>query len=434
MEKMNLCGYLMDKITGGLIGVNRFGFVVALLYQQGKNVAEIIEYCQNTYEISTDTMKLKQLISIFIKQMEQKGLTKERLRLIRLKESFQLLTAQLDLSWDCNLHCRHCYLGSTKLIENPLTKEEWQGIIDQLYDMDVPKIVFLGGEPILANHFFDLSRYATKQGFKIFTTSNGTLITAATAHDLVKSGFNEIDISLDGATNQSHEFLRGHGTFAKTLNGIKHLISTGLIIKTATVLNSMNAKEVKDILLLGKEMGINEMYFNPLLPGGRDGNFWNNYVLTFEEWLAVKKIIRQWNRSRNKKQPKAFAESGFDFSNFSETVEYPSSSSCNYVGCKAGKREMIITPDGFIAPCPLLSTKRQFQTMNIRQFSLNEIWGRDEWIIKLRGVNEYTLSGKCKNCKAISICQGGCHVLALFEYGDICQPDPRCPYTVSLNR
>jgi len=243
------------------------------------------------------------------------------------------------------------------------------------------------------------------------------------ARDLLKVGFNEIDISLDGASAETHQLLRGEGTFASMVEGAEHLVNVGLIVKSATVLHKKNIAEIWAILSLGKNLGFSEMYFNQLLPGGRGADIWDDLLISFQEWMDVKEEIREWNR-KNKK-PRAFAENSFDF--VRQIFQSLSFEGCEYAGCKAGKRELIITPDGFAVACPLLSTQREFHTLNVRERSLEEIWHSDEWICKLRDVNESTILGKCKTCPGLSICQGGCHVLALFKRGALNEPDPRCP-------
>lgn len=413
-------GYLMDKQSGGMIGVNFLGFLIASFYQEGKKIGEIVEILCQVYR----TVKLEKTIADFIENLEKRGLHQDRLRIIKVEKDFHPLTIQMDLSWRCNLRCRHCYLGDTKLIAEALNEREWKEVIKQSYKMQIPKIAFLGGEPIMAEYFFSLSKFAAELGFKLYTTTNGTLVTPSIANLLLKCGYNEIDVSLDGAVNESHEFLRGIGTFKHTLAGIEYLIASGLRVKSATVLYSKNFREINDLLRIGNEMNLDQMYFNPLLPGGRGKEIWRQYELNFSQWLIVKETIRNWNTEG--KKPKAFAESNFDFGKI-DSISL-NLNGCDYAGCKAGKRELIITPDGFVASCPLVSTERRFQTMNVRNHSLEEIWQNDQWICTLRQIDENTIQGRCKKCQFVSVCKGGCHILALFEKGDLNQPDPRCPH------
>jgi radical SAM protein with 4Fe4S-binding SPASM domain len=429
MAERKIRGYLINAESGRMIGVNSFGWLIANLSQKGKNITEIAKICQKLQNCKEPLEVLEKKIFNFVMKMKREGFPPEKIRAIPLDNPSvpPLLMAQLDISWVCNLRCRHCYLGDTELIDEPLAKEEWKSVINQLYEMGVPKIAFLGGEPLLSPMFFELAEYAFRLGFKLYTTTNGTLVTPVIAKRLAQVGFNEIDVSLDGATPETHEFLRGEGTFEKTVQGIQHLVTAGLKVKSATVVSKKNMNEILSLNLmeLGRKLGLHHMYLNPLLPGGKGKEIWKEYEVSAKDWLEVKKAIQKWNSKGD--LPKVFAESGFVFDDKLMNRALSNPDICVYAGCKAGKREMIITPDGFAVACPLLSTEREFQTMSVRKYSLREIWEKDEWIVKLRSVNENTIQGKCKNCRYRTICKGGCHILALFEYGNINQPDPRCP-------
>lgn len=429
MPAQQLAGYLVHPNTGITVGVNDSGLRIARFFQERKDVCEILQILQKEQIYSAASlMSASEKVQRFLEQLNKKGFRPDKIKIIPITNPSvpPLLFVQLDLSWQCNLRCRHCYLRDTKLIDKELSYNEWRYLIDQIYEMGVPKIAFLGGEPLLAPNLFEIASYAYKLGLKLYTTTNGVLVDPETARRFLQIGFSEIDVSLDGAQTVSHEFLRGQGTFSKTIQGIKNLVDAGLQVKTATVVSKNNSEEIQSLLKLGRELGVRQMYFNALLPRGADKNLWEQYEVFADDWTKIKKVIIDWNNEHA--YPKAFAESGFLFQDFLSQNVLEIRDSCIYAGCKAGKRELIVTPDGFVAACPLLSTERAFQKMSVRQFSLREIWERDEWILKLRQVNETTLQGKCQTCSYRFFCKGGCHILSLFVLDDINQPDPRCPY------
>jgi radical SAM protein with 4Fe4S-binding SPASM domain len=419
---MNIEAYLMEKKTGKIIGLNELGVLVCEMYIENYDLEQIVD--AYFYRQQIRRKRCKKEVQDFIKDLQKRGLNRNSIRIIK-KESNkkQLLTVQLDLSWKCNLDCKYCYLTDTRLIAPSLSSQEWKDIIKQLQIMGVPKLSFLGGEPLLADNFFELAGYASSLGFKIYTTTNGTLVNGEVARSIREAGFNEIDVSLDGATPDVNDSLRGEGAFLKTISGIKDLVQAEVEVKTATVLNKANKHEVLELLNLGINLGVTQMYFNPLLPSSTDGDYWKEQSLNFAEWKVVKEEIENWNSIFPNIQ--AFAESGFDFES-KKTNDYVDILS--YSGCKAGKREMIITPDGYIAVCPMVSTDRRFQSMSVREYSLESIWEKDCWINKLREVDENNIQGKCTGCANLLECQGGCHIMSYLTYGHLNYPDPRCPH------
>ncbi len=82
-----------------------------------------------------------------------------------------------DITYACNLKCKHCYATAGKLLSNELTTEEAKQAIDKLERAGVPMIAFSGGEPLVRPDIFELSKYAANKGIYVAMATNGTLIT-----------------------------------------------------------------------------------------------------------------------------------------------------------------------------------------------------------------------------------------------------------------
>lgn len=420
---LTVMGYLFNLDSGVLYGVNTNGLAVTKLYIEGQNESAIIETIVAQYGEGKRIL-IGQTVNSFLANLRKRQFLPNNTRLIIPSNSAPpLLTVQLDLSWACNLHCKHCYLGNKELRDKPLTQKEWEDVIIQLVGMGVPKVAFLGGEPLLYPFFFNLAVFSVERGLRIYTTTNGTLITPEICQRFVDAGFTEIDVSLDGASKETHEFLRGSGTFEKTVHGIELLVKHGLRVKSSTALSRINIGEIDLLLHFGREIGLSEMYFNSMLPSGA-GKTIQDHVVNIDDWRIVQSELKEWNAKRQR--PKAFAEHFFLFDNYRCVSN--KSAFC-YTGCKAGKRELIITPDGYIAVCPMVATEREYQTMSIRQYSLAEIWQSDPWVLKLRNITVETLWPVCQDCAYSVMCVGGCHLLALWHCGQLNAADPRCPYS-----
>ncbi|MBI3894343.1 MAG: radical SAM protein [Acidobacteria bacterium] len=359
-------------------------------------------------------------------EMARRGFSRRNTRIIA--ECYEngtptILAAQLNLTWKCNLKCKHCYVGNNMLLAPPLAFDEWVCIIQELKNLNVPRIAFLGGEPILFKYFFDLSQVARDQGFKILTSTNGTQIDRQTARSIKQAGYTEVDVSLDGGLPSTHEALRGYGTFRKTLQGIRFLLEESLSVKTATVLHKSNFREVLEIAKIAEQMGVEHCFFNNLVPGGHGADLWRSERLDTAELEEVKRVVFRWNQLHE--QPRLFMELHFDYKILDrKLLTVPSS----YAGCKAGRREILIRPDGYVAPCPLFLTNPVVLKSNVRDMSILDIWSKDSAILQFRRANdEANLKGKCSNCGFKSLCKGGCHAAAYHDSHDLCNPDPRCP-------
>jgi len=58
------------------------------------------------------------------------------------------LSVQGDLTYRCNDNCAHCYNGRPRDYPE-ISTEQWKQIIDRLWAIGIPHIVFTGGEPTL---------------------------------------------------------------------------------------------------------------------------------------------------------------------------------------------------------------------------------------------------------------------------------------------
>ena len=93
--------------------------------------------------------------------------------------NFFPLACLFELTYRCNLSCKHCYVVSKKTKE--LSKLEVFAILRQLKDMRCLNLIFSGGEILTRKDFFAIAAYARKLNFNIILYTNGTLIDAKTA-------------------------------------------------------------------------------------------------------------------------------------------------------------------------------------------------------------------------------------------------------------
>lgn len=74
-----------------------------------------------------------------------------------------------------------------------------------------------------ASTFFEMAEYASRLGFVVGLTTNGTLITGDTAERIVRSGIRSVSVSMDGEEH-SHDMLRAvPGAFERAASGIREL-------------------------------------------------------------------------------------------------------------------------------------------------------------------------------------------------------------------
>ncbi len=85
------------------------------------------------------------------------------------------LYCYFELTYRCNLSCKHCY--APKIYGEELSLNEIDSILDQLLKIGTLQLLLTGGEILIREDFFDIAFLARSKGFILGLMTNGTLIT-----------------------------------------------------------------------------------------------------------------------------------------------------------------------------------------------------------------------------------------------------------------
>jgi MoaA/NifB/PqqE/SkfB family radical SAM enzyme len=112
------------------------------------------------------------------------------------------------LSERCNSKCVHCDIWKNQQ-EDPLTTHEWFCTLDNIREWVGPThVVFTGGESFLRRDTLDIVKHATGLGLVCEVLTNGLLTERHHCEELVKANVDQVTISLDGVTPETHFAVR----------------------------------------------------------------------------------------------------------------------------------------------------------------------------------------------------------------------------------
>lgn len=268
------------------------------------------------------------------------------------------VTVKWYITGRCNLRCRHCYLTDyTKEVSLSKILE----IIDYLKEAGTRHLYFLGGEPLLRKDFPQILKYSTERGFNILAATNAILLTEEKAIELKTAGLKAIQISLDSPYPETHESLRGKGTFQKTINGIKNAKKNGFMVNLAFVANRKNHTEVFELLKLANELQVDTVRIMPLIPIGTAAL--DNTLKLDEE--SVANIQTQVEHGAAQFPNIKIADG------LSKSLPHTTPS---LMGCGAATSHMIINSDLTLSACDLgVETERTESPIN-RPEQIKEFW------------------------------------------------------------
>ena len=156
-----------------------------------------------------------------------------------------------------------------------IPNERLLALVDDLAEMDVHKVHFSGGEPLIRPDIFDVIQKCTERKIRVNITTNGTLVDGEKAKKLVKSGVRSVSVSIDGPSAKIHDGIRGvRGAFKKAVSALERLATARercrarkrLRIRVNVVLQRSNWRHFSDIVRLAGELGADEVHPMPVDP------------------------------------------------------------------------------------------------------------------------------------------------------------------------
>jgi mycofactocin biosynthetic radical S-adenosylmethionine protein MftC len=210
----------------------------------------------------------------------------------RLVEQFERgLDAPICLTWEltyaCNLACVHCLSSSGKRDPRELTTEQCKDIIDELERMQVFYVNIGGGEPTVRPDFWELVDYATAHHVGVKFSTNGVRITPEVAKRLAASDYVDVQISLDGATAEVNDAVRGAGSFAMAIRALENLADAGFKdAKISVVVTRHNVDQLDEFAALAARYGAT-LRITRLRPSGRGADVWDELHPTAEQQVQV---------------------------------------------------------------------------------------------------------------------------------------------------
>lgn len=330
-----------------------------------------------------------------------------------------LQAASLRVTMACNLRCQQCYAIAGKRLENELSLNEIKKLIDGLKKMGAIRIIFTGGEPFARPDMTEILEYTDKNGFAIYISTNGTLVTPAIIKRLKKlKHLRTFQISIDGLGNV-HDSIRGvKGTFERAISTIK-LAKKELKNTKVTIISTLmksNYYEMEKILKFAIKLKVDTFGIVPLYPVKRSSEA--NDVTTLQKYQLFNKLGEIYKKEKTNLKIGLLIPPGLIPASLKE-IEY----GCGYV-CSFPSL-LGIHANGDIAPCDGLLNYKKFILGNIREKSLKEIWNHPI-MQDLRAIKPTDIKGVCKKCKYLSFCMGGCRARAYIEHGDFKSSYPLC--------
>lgn len=210
------------------------------------------------------------------------------------------LTVSFEITNQCMLSCLHCYNRSgNDLKRNELDDETAIKIATELRDLKIFSFCFCGGEPLLRYELLIKMANILKETCpNINMVTNGYLLTREKIIELKKSGIKLIQISMDGAKSETHNYMRGkEDSFERIMENLKILNEFDINVNIAFSPTNFNIDEFPSLVrMLNKFKNIDTIRVQPLMLLGR-GSI-NNIVPTEKQYRELVNFIDEYQTNK----------------------------------------------------------------------------------------------------------------------------------------
>ncbi|WP_188455312.1 TIGR04053 family radical SAM/SPASM domain-containing protein [Virgibacillus oceani] len=348
-----------------------------------------------------------------------------------------------ELTRACALKCLHCR-AEAQYHRDPreLTFEEGKKLIDDIYEMNNPMLVFTGGDPLERPDVFEIAQYAIQKGVRVSMTPSATPnVTKAAMQKAKDIGLARWAFSIDGHCAEVHDHFRGtSGSFDLTMNAIKYLHELEMPLQINTVISKYNADYLDEMAEMVERLNcvLWSVFF--LVPTGRGKE--SDMISPVEHervlrWLYdlskrvpfdIKTTAAQHYRRvviQNKiREQKSISDKEHIF--YEDALMSGKTGQIDGLGrapkgVNDGNGFVFISHTGDVFPSGLLPIKAG----NVRQTPLAKIYRDSEVFQNLRNPDKY--KGKCGVCEFRFVC-GGSRSRAYNVTGDYMESEPYCVY------
>jgi radical SAM protein with 4Fe4S-binding SPASM domain len=298
----------------------------------------------------------------------------------------------LAITYRCNNDCAHCYNARERNFPE-LDTEHWKLIIDQLWALGIPHIVFTGGEATLRNDLPELIAHAESNGqITGLNTNARRLSDEKYVQKLVDAGLDHVQITVESCDEQIHdEMMRAKGAFKQTVQGLKNVLATRLYVMTNTTMLRTNVHKIPDTLDYLAQIGVPTIGLNALIYSG--------HGLTVGTGLyerELQPILDMAVQKTSEHSQRLIWYTPTQYCNFD-----PTQSNLGVKGCTASLYSMCIESNGDVLPCQ----SYYYSLGNMLTDSWDSIWNH-KLSVQLR--ERKGLPAKCDGCPVVSECGGGC--------------------------
>ena len=331
------------------------------------------------------------------------------------KNHGQEFYAQWHFIDSCNLRCSHCYQEgyNHKNIDFNLLGRIFLKLDEAMAKWKKKCFISLtGGEPFLQPEglFYLMDMAERSDNFKnIAILTNGTLMDDNLVNKIKSyKKLAEVQVSIDGHDEITHDAVRGEGTFSKTINAVRILKNAGIKTAVMFTLHKNNMESAVNMPKLAGSLNADALTVERMTAMSDAER---------EEFFIEAPELKRIYTGVFDEAKKEFADKDTRLSTSRPLWNLVDENSGGY--CPVGFSTICILHDGTLLPCRRLD----LPLGNILSDGLFKVWYNSGVLWNLRKKNN---ESECSRCSHFERC-GGCKAVSYYcNNKDLNAKDPQC--------
>ena len=172
----------------------------------------------------------------------------------------------IELTNRCNLSCGHCF-DERHAATGDLPLAVLDKVLLEGKSCGIEQVSFTGGEPTIHRRFKEIIERVAEAGYQFSFVSNG--VSFPRIYPLVlkhRRWFVGVTFSLDGAREETHDRLRGSGSYRRVMRAASICVVRDLPFTFNMVLTTQNRNEIGEMVSLAERLGSGGVRFGHLMP------------------------------------------------------------------------------------------------------------------------------------------------------------------------
>ncbi len=318
-----------------------------------------------------------------------------------------------ELTHRCPLHCVYCSNPlELQRRDTELPAEIWSRVLREAVELGVLQVDFTGGEPLARPDLAELIRSARAAGLYVNLITSGLPLDDARLATLIESGLDHVQLSFQGAREDTANEISGAKSHAHKLSVLEWLKRHRVAVTLNFVIHRRNIDQIEEMLTLAESSSATRVEFANVQYYGWAFANRENLLPTREQLTRSTGLLKRAEERLRGKIRIEFVVPDY-------YAKFPKACMGGW-----GRKLLLIAPNGEALPCHAARVIPGLLFDNVKDRSLRDIWEKSAAFQQFRG--EDWMQEPCRSCDRRTQDFGGCRCQAFLLAGDASATDPVC--------